>query len=80
MRRSSVASTSSIATPTRFEQYEQMIHEIGRLAFERVVVLVEARDHDLDRFLAELFRASRHTGVEQLSRVGRIAPPPFGAP
>src|SRR5690606_40874128 len=49
----------------RFEEHEQMIDQIGRLALERPVVLAETGNDDLDGLFAEFLRAPRHTAIEK---------------
>ena len=70
MRASSTASTSAMATSRALEQHEQMIEEIGGLAFSARASLADAGDDGLDRLLAELLGAALGAGIEQLAGIG----------
>ena len=54
----------------RFEQYQQVIKQIGCFRTQRFVALANARDNGLDRFLAELLGATLRPGQQELARVG----------
>ena len=49
---------------------EQVIKKVSRFADHALAILADRRNRRLDSLLAELFRAMRHTAVEELARIG----------
>src|SRR5262249_14143380 len=56
--------------PARLEHDQQVVDEVGGFRDQARAILLDRRQHGLDRFLAELLGAMRHALVEQPARIG----------
>src|SRR5262249_17193654 len=56
----------------RLEHDQQMVDEVGSFGDQARAILLDRRQHGLDRLFAQLLGAMRHALVEELARVGRI--------
>ena len=56
----------------RMQHHEQMVEQVGGLAGQMLVVLVDGGDHGLDRLLAELLGAMGDAAIDELARIGDV--------
>src|SRR6266536_5200868 len=58
--------------PARLEHAQQVVDEVGGFSDQARAILLDSRQHGLDRLLAELLGAMRHALVEEPARVRRV--------
>ena len=56
----------------RMQHHQQMVEQVGGLAGQMLVVLVDGGDHGLDRLLAELLGAMGDAAIDELARIGDV--------